>query len=96
MDMQPPDMQSLFAQLGEANDPASIARFIARHGHLQGPTRLHEAAFWTPAQARFLREAWQQDADWAPVVDTLNAQLHQATKPAHGAGPATASGWRPR
>jgi hypothetical protein len=84
MEMLEPNMQSLFAQLGEANDDASIARFIAKHGYLPGGTHLHEAPFWSPSQAAFLREAKQQDAEWAPVVDALNTKLHLAwTAPSH-------------
>ena len=37
---------------------------------------LSEAAFWTPAQAAFLREEILNDADWAEVIDQLNAELH--------------------
>ena len=78
MELLEPTMQSLFAQLGEANDADSIARFIERHGHLRGHTKLHEAPFWSPSQAAFLRDAIVQDANWAPVVDALNAGLHDA------------------
>lgn len=81
MDLVEKNMSSLFAQLGVAHDEAGIARFIAQHRGLAGRTRLHEAPFWTPSQAAFLREALQQDAAWALVVDELNAQLHAA--PAH-------------
>jgi hypothetical protein len=73
-----PDMPSLFAQLGEPNDATSIARFMEQHGHLRGNTKLHEAPFWSPSQAAFLRDAIVQDANWAPVVDELNAVLHAA------------------
>lgn len=76
MDLIAPDMQSLFAQLGEPNDADSIARFIEQHGHLHGQTALHEASFWKPAQAAFLRDAIALDAAWSPVVDALNAGLH--------------------
>ena len=86
MDMLAPTMQNLFAQLGEANDEASITRFIELHGHLQGHTRLHEAPFWSPAQARFLHDAFLQDADWAPVVDALNAGLHDGAQGMHNKG----------
>jgi hypothetical protein len=37
---------------------------------------LHEAPFWTPSQAEFLRDAVCEDSDWAEVVDELNAGLH--------------------
>lgn len=70
------DMGSLFAQLGEASDEAAIACFIARHGPLEGNVLLHEAAFWTASQAGFLREAILDDAEWAVIVDALNAELH--------------------
>lgn len=83
MELLKPNMNSLFAQLGEADDDASIARFIASKGHLPSGTRLHEANFWTPSQAAFLRDAIAQDANWAPVVEELNAKLHpDATPPA--------------
>ncbi|MFN4236617.1 MAG: DUF2789 family protein [Vogesella sp.] len=34
-----------------------------------------DAPYWTPAQSRFLREALQQDSDWAELVDQLNQAL---------------------
>lgn len=78
MELMETNMHSLFAQLGEANDDAAIARFIARNGHLPGGTPLHEASFWSPSQAAFLRDAMLQDSTWAPVVDELNTKLHLA------------------
>ena len=70
-------MSSLFAQLGEPSDAAGMARFIECHSQLPGTTLLHEAPFWTASQASFLREAIVLDAAWAPIVDALNAKLHQ-------------------
>lgn len=70
------NLSNLFAQLGEANDEAAIARFIDTHRPLAGNLRLHEASFWTPSQASFLCEAILDDADWAEVADELNAELH--------------------
>lgn len=78
MELHVPTIESLFAQLGEPNDEASILRFMEKHGHLRGHTQLHEAPFWTPSQAIFLRDALLQDANWAPVVDALNMGLHEA------------------
>lgn len=75
MERTPFDMPSLFAQLGESSDPAAIARFVASHA-LDETVQLHEAPFWTPAQAGFLREAILQDAEWAEIVDALNSELH--------------------
>jgi hypothetical protein len=76
MERQSHDMHSLFAQLGEASDDDAIARFIAAHGPLDGGVQLHEALFWSAAQAGFLREAMQDDAEWAAIVDALNSELH--------------------
>lgn len=70
-------LSALFAQLGLPDDAASIDRFIARHAPLDGAIPLAAAPFWTPAQAAFLREEIAEDADWAEVVDTLNARLRQ-------------------
>ena len=66
----------LFAQLGLANDNASIERFIASHAPLPDGMRLEDAPFWSTAQAQLLREERQDDADWAMVVDRLNVALH--------------------
>lgn len=70
------DMGSLFDQLGEPSDSASIARFIERHAPLADAVQLHEATFWSPTQSAFLREALLDDAEWAEVVDALNGELH--------------------
>lgn len=70
------NMSNLFAQLGQPNDDAAIARFIDSHRPLESALQLHEAAFWTPSQAAFLRESILQDADWAEVIDELNVELH--------------------
>lgn len=69
------NLNNLFAQLGHANDDAAIELFIDTHRPLAEGVQLHEAAFWSPSQACFLREAITQDADWAEVTDLLNAQL---------------------
>jgi len=69
-------MSELFAQLGRASDPAAIAAFLSRQAPLSGAVRLHEASFWTPSEAEFLRQAVTDDADWAEVVEQLNTDLH--------------------
>lgn len=76
MDSPQNAMSALFAQLGEASDAASIARFISKHGPLPGNVRLHQAAIWSPSQADFLRDSLYDDADWAGIADRLNAELH--------------------
>ena len=76
MDRAPIDMSSLFSQLGCADDAASIRAFIDANTPLDSDVQLHEAAFWSASQAAFLREALLEDAEWAVVVDALNAELH--------------------
>lgn len=71
----------LFAQLGLASEPDAIEQFLHKHAPLAAELRLSEAPFWTPAQAALLRESLRADADWAEVVDQLNAALRVA--PAH-------------
>lgn len=77
MDKPVHSFSQLFSQLGLASDPASINRFIDTHRPLPDELKLSEAPFWTAAQASFLREGLQADADWAPVIDALNAALHE-------------------
>ncbi len=65
----------LFAQLGLPNDAQAITQFLAQHTPLPDGIPLADAPFWTPAQASFLREALEQDSDWAELVDQLNEAL---------------------
>lgn len=67
--------RELFAQLGLPSDVASIAKFIQVHSPLPGHIALPDADFWTPAQADFLRETLQEDAEWANQVDQLSEAL---------------------
>lgn len=71
------DMKALFDQLGLESSRADIENFCAQN-KLPDGLPLHQAAFWSESQARFLREEIAVDADWAPVVDELNALLRGA------------------
>jgi hypothetical protein len=64
----------LFAQLGLENDELSIKRFIHQH-KLKAGVLLFEAPFWNKSQAQFLQESIYEDADWAEVIDHLDAML---------------------
>ena len=66
---------NLFAQLGLPDSPEQIKVFIQTHSPLSPDIRLEDASFWTPSQAALLREEIIEDADWAEVVDQLNAAL---------------------
>lgn len=70
-------LSELFDQLGLPSDAQAIAHFLALHTHLAGPVNLHDAAFWTSAQATFLKESLRQDADWSGVVDHLSKALRE-------------------
>ncbi len=75
--MQSPDhsLESLFVQLGLDNSDNAIAAFIAAHKPLPHKILLHEAGFWNASQAEFLKQAIADDADWAIIVDRLDALL---------------------
>ncbi len=67
-------LELLFAQLGLDNDELSMKRFIHQH-KIQAGVLLFEAPFWNNSQAMFLKEAIYEDADWAEVIDHLDAML---------------------
>ena len=70
------NLSALFSQLGLNDSHAFIERFLAEH-HLAQHERLADAAFWRPAQKRFLQEAQEQDADWCEVIDQLDVLLRK-------------------
>jgi len=74
MDTSEHSMQALFAQLGLPNNDTAIDNFI-QNNHLPKEIPLESAAFWSAGQAQFIHEAIAEDADWAEVVDHLDAQL---------------------
>jgi len=75
MEITTPTLETLFQQLGLDSDQASIDKFVSQHA-LPDDVKLIDAEFWTPQQARFLKEELRVDAEWAPVVDELNELLH--------------------
>lgn len=69
------DLSSLFEQLGMDSTPEAIQAFVRAHRPLAPEVKLAHASFWSDSQAAFLREKVKEDADWAVVVDTLDAML---------------------
>ncbi|MFZ2739147.1 MAG: DUF2789 domain-containing protein [Limnohabitans sp.] len=67
----------LFLQLGLPSDVDGIKHFLENHSPLDPSIRLENAPFWTQAQSTLLRDEILQDADWAEVVDQLNAALRR-------------------
>mgnify|MGYP006271880111 CR=1 FL=1 len=75
MEMTVHTMNDLFRQLGLPDDDRGIERFLLTHRLPRQSMLLAEARFWKPSQAAFLREALSDDADWAEIVDALDASL---------------------
>ncbi|WP_027477840.1 DUF2789 domain-containing protein [Curvibacter gracilis] len=68
----------LFKQLGLPSDIESIKIFLRVHSPLASEVALENAPFWSPAQSALLRDELMRDADWAEVVDQLNAALRSS------------------
>ncbi|MFA7552800.1 MAG: DUF2789 domain-containing protein [Spongiibacteraceae bacterium] len=66
---------ALFDQLGLESTDEAIAAFIQKNGPLPAGVELSHAAIWSPSQSVFLKKMIDDDADWAEVVDQLNARL---------------------
>ncbi|HWK54503.1 MAG TPA: DUF2789 domain-containing protein [Hyphomicrobiales bacterium] len=71
-------INTLFVQLGMDGSDATIEEFVRAHHPLPATMALADAPCWTPAQAKLLSEAVCDDADWAPVVDQLDALLRES------------------
>ena len=74
MDTCKHNFSTLFQQLGLENSEEAIKTFIMTH-HITQYERLDQAKFWNKGQAQFLRESWEQDADWAEPIDQLDGML---------------------
>lgn len=77
MDVSPKNLDTLFEQLGLPAGDGAIETFVRAHGPVPEGRPLWEEPFWSPSQAAFLKEAWEEDADWVEAVDELSALLHQ-------------------
>lgn len=69
------DLGALFAQLGLPDGQEAITAFIRQHKPLPEGIALADAPFWHPAQAALLRNAVAEDAEWAHLVDELDALM---------------------
>lgn len=70
-------INELFRQLGLPDSLSDVERFIAMHGPLPKGVSLADAPFWDRSQATFLREELAEDADWAEVIDMLDARMRR-------------------
>lgn len=74
MDTSTHNLGNLFKQLGLAHGKSEIEAFLHQHRLSEGQA-LHQAAFWTEAQAQFLKEALADDSDWTETADELAVLL---------------------
>ena len=70
-------MQTLFCQLGLADDKEQINAFIEKNRPLPPNIVLSKADFWNETQAAFLAEAVAEDSDWCELVDELDCLLRE-------------------
>lgn len=75
MDTSQHTINTLFMQLGLPNTDKEIEKFVSKHKPLAQGVALSEASFWTGTQAAFIKEAIEEDADWASIVDQLDARM---------------------
>jgi antitoxin component of RelBE/YafQ-DinJ toxin-antitoxin module len=75
MDTSEHTLESLFTQLGLENSEQAIETFIRQNRIQDKNLPLDQAPFWNEAQATFIRESWENDADWVDAVDHLDALL---------------------
>ena len=68
---------ALFDQLGLESSDEAIEQFIKTTGPLPADQPLYQADCWNASQSAFLKNMIDEDADWAEVVDQLNARLHK-------------------
>lgn len=67
--------KDLFEQLGLPSESEAIKNFIEAKRPLAPEVELADAGFWNEGQASFIREELLRDADWAELVDQLDASL---------------------
>ncbi len=75
MQIQTYSLVTLFNQLGLDSSDQAIEDFTTRNKPLPGDMELYEAGFWNASQASFLKQAKDDDADWAEIVDQLDSML---------------------
>mgnify|MGYP000142903240 CR=1 FL=1 len=68
-------LTSLFDQLGLDSSSEKIKDFIRSNKPLPDGTELSNAECWNAAQASFLKQVKDDDADWAEIADQLDAML---------------------
>ena len=71
-------MNTLFDQLGLESSDDQINSFIAKNKPIPLDIPLDKASFWSDSQKTLLKQLISEDADWAIVVDDLNARLRES------------------
>ena len=70
-------LTSLFNQLGLDSSEQGIDKFINKNKPLPGNVELHNARIWNNAQATFLKQVIEEDADWVEIVDQFDTMLRK-------------------
>jgi hypothetical protein len=77
MEVEGHSLVKLFKQLGLDNTEQAIQGFIKKNTPLSSKVELHKANFWSASQSSFLQQSKDDDADWAEIVDQLDAMLRR-------------------
>ncbi len=77
MDTSTHTLQTLFIQLGLADDEEHIHKYIALHSPVPSNIKLAKAHFWNSAQSAFLSDAIKDDSDWCESVDMLDSLFRE-------------------
>lgn len=77
MELHHHGVSDLFYQLGLDGTEKGIDLFINMYGLRHEDGELYRAIFWSPQQARFIKDAIAEDAEWAEAVDELDARLRR-------------------
>ncbi|MEX1668300.1 DUF2789 family protein [Zhongshania guokunii] len=78
MEVEAHSLASLFKQLGLDNTEQAIQDFIKINAPLSSGVELHKAHFWSASQSSLLQQSKDDDADWAEIVDQLDAMLRRS------------------
>jgi hypothetical protein len=74
VETNPHDLRNLFAQSGLSGEKCDMDAFVRGH-RLEPGTTMADAPFWSPVQAKFLRQALADDSDWSAAADELAVRL---------------------
>lgn len=75
MDAFSHNLNSLFEQLGIPSTDDEIMNFLLNNNKVPSHIQIHQAKFWSPAQAEFIRTALAENSSWSGVIGSLDTLL---------------------